>query len=214
MKSGHDTLFLVVRPILTEKMLTPTSFVVVYFLSLSILPLTPCCCLVTFDDDDENIVRTVPSSRKNSATNTTSFPSAEAEDAEWSYDINSTQIRIFQLDEIIQEVIAKVRSDVLTIMNFIAPPILRSSVRRILSQMKAIVDRATPKVIAIIKEMTDIQFKNIITCTIHVIQSLSKQMMHSSVVTFIQDTYINMRDMLRRYTPSAFLMSKEDDHRW
>ena len=147
-------------------------------------------------------------------TNTTSFPSAEAEDAEWSYDINSTQIRIFQLDEIIQEVLAKVRSDVLTIMNFIAPPILRSSVRRILSQMKAIVDRATPKVIAIIKEMTDIQFKNIITCTIHVIQSLSKQMMHSSVVTFIQDTYINMQDMLRRYTPSAFLMSKEDDHRW
>ena len=202
------------RPILTEILLTPTSFVVVYFLSLSILPLTPCCCLVTFDDDDENIVWTVPSSRKNSATNTTSFPSAEAEDAEWSYDINSTQIRIFQLDEIIQEVIAKVRSDVLTIMNFIAPPTLRSSVRRILSQMKAIVDRATPKVIAIIKEMTDIQFKNIITCTIHVIQSLSKQMMHSSVVTFIQDTYINMQDMLRRYTPSAFLMSKEDDHRW
>jgi hypothetical protein len=90
---------------------------------LSISFLTPCYCLVTFDDDDEHI-----ESSRNSTNNTTILLSAE--DAEMSYYINNNQIRIFKLDEIIQEVIAKVRLDVLTIMNFIAPPILRSSVRR------------------------------------------------------------------------------------
>ena len=79
--------------------------------------------MVTFDDDDEHI-----ESSRNSTNNTTILLSAE--DAEMSYYINNNQIRIFKLDEIIQEVIAKVRLDVLTIMNFIAPPILRSSVRR------------------------------------------------------------------------------------
>lgn len=181
------------------RLLTPIFIVLVYFRCLSIFPLKPCCCLVTFDDDDRYIEGAVPSSR-NSTNNTTSFPSAEV--AERSYDINNTQIRIFQLDEIIQEVIAKVRSDVLTIMNFIAPPTL--SVRRILSQMKAIVDRTTPKVIAIVKEMADIQFKNIITYTTPIKRSLRKQMMQSSVVTFIQDTFINMRDILRRYTICDF----------
>lgn len=175
----------------------PASFV----LCLSIFPLKPCCCLVTFDDNDRYIEGTVPSSR-NSTNTTTSFQSAEV--AERSYDINNTQIRIFQLNEIIQEVIEKFRSDVLTIMNFIAPPTLRSSVRRILSQMKAIVDRTTPKVIAIVKDMTDIQLKNIITNTTPMIRYLSKQMMQSSVVTFVQDTFINMRDMLRRYTFCVF----------
>jgi hypothetical protein len=106
--------------------LSPTSFFVVYMICLSIsFLITPCYCLVTFDDDDENIKVT---SSRNSTNTTTSLSSAE--DAEMSYYINNNQIRIFKLDEIIQEVIAKVRLDVLTIMNFIAPPILRSSVRR------------------------------------------------------------------------------------
>jgi uncharacterized protein involved in exopolysaccharide biosynthesis len=148
--------------------------------------------LVTFDDDDENIKVT---SSRNSTNTTTSLSSAE--DAEMSYYINNNQIRIFKLDEIIQEVIAKVRLDVLTIMNFITPPILlRSSVRRTLSKMKAIIDRTTPKVIAIVKDNI---LKNIIEHAKPRIQALKKQIMQSPVGIVIQDTCINMRDMLRRY---------------